>query len=144
MSHLAHIVKLKERLIAEGVLHPQQHIDIAQTAYTKALIAVNGGNNLDEQTCINFNRHILSYWNEITPVNGNLVMAQVGQFFRGLQQSLNTVNTGDVIVIKITPRVETPGDVDYTKLEPYEALIQILIDEANRKLPQFTETNQIA
>lgn len=144
MSHLAHIVKLKERLITEGVLHPQQHIDIAQTAYTKALIAVNGGNKLDEQTCINFNRYILSYWNEITPVNGNLVMSQVGQFFRGLQQSLNAVNVGDVIVIKVTPRVETPEALDYTKLEPYEALIQILIDEANCKLPQFTETNKIA
>lgn len=143
MSHLAHIVKLKERLIAEGVLHPQQHIDIAQTAYTKALLAVNGGNKLDEQTCIAFNRYILSYWNEVTPVNGNLVLSQVGQFFRNLQQSLNTVNVGDSIVIKITPRVETPEDFDYTKLEPYEALIQILIDEANRKLPKFTETNQI-
>lgn len=144
MSHLAHIVKLKERLIAEGVLHPQQHVDIAQTAYTKALIAVNGGNKLDEQTCINFNRYILSYWNEVTPVNGNLVMSQVGQFFRGLQQTLNAVNVADVMVIKITPRVETPGDVDYTKLEPYEALVQILIDEANHKLPKFTSTNHIA
>lgn len=144
MSHLAHIVKLKENLIQEGVLHPQQHIDIAQTAYTKALITVNGANKLDEQTCINFNRYILSYWNEVTPVNGNMVMAQIGQFFRNLQQLLNSTLVDDVAVIKITPRVETEGDIDYTKLESYSALVQILIDEANRKLPKFTETNQIA
>lgn len=143
MSHLAHIVKLKESLIKEGILHPQQHIDIAQTAYTKALITVCGANKLNEQTRINFNRFILSYWNEVTPVNGNMVLAQVGQFFRSLQQSLNSTLVDDVIVIKITPRVETEGEKDYTKLESYSALVQILIDEANRKLQKFTETSQI-
>ncbi len=144
MSHLAHIVNLKKDLIEAGVTNPQVQIEIVQTAYTKALINVDGSNKLDEPTCISFNRWILSYWNEVTPNKGNLIAAQVGNFFRGIDQLYNKTLTGDVVIIKITPTVEAAGDVKYTEFESYEALVQILIDEANHKLPQFTETNQIA
>lgn len=144
MSHLAHIVKLKENLIQLGVTSPQVQTNIAQTAYTKALINVNGSNKLDEKTCIEFNRYILSYWNEVTPVKGNLIASQVGSFFRSMDALFNTTIVDDVALIRIVPGVEEVGDVKYTELETYSSLVQVLIDEANHKLPQFTSTNQIA
>lgn len=143
MSHLAHIVKVKENLIAEGIVNPQAQIEICQTAYTKALITVSASHKLDEQTRVNFNRYILSYWNEVTPVNGNLVLAQIGAFFRELAKAMETTFVDDVLVIKVVPTIELPLDVKYSKLQTYADLVQILIDEANHKLQKFVETNQV-
>lgn len=144
MSHLAHIVKLKAALIVEGIADPYKQIDIVQTAYIKALINVNGANNLDEKTCVGFNQWILSYWNEVTPVKGNLIAVKVGSFFRGMTDIFNKAITGDVVILPVVDKVETPEGTDYLKLEEYESLIATLIYEANHKLSQYVETQQIA
>ncbi|UQT02838.1 hypothetical protein SUREIYA_02430 [Serratia phage vB_SmaM-Sureiya] len=143
MSHLAHIVKLKQNLIAEGVTNPETQIAIARTAYVKALITVNTSNKLDEEQCIEFNRYVLSYWNETTPVNGLIVMKTIGDFFRNLDNFLQHTFTDCVLKIQIVPYVENPADLEYTELETYKSLVQQLVDEANYKLPQFMETDQI-
>lgn len=143
MSHLAHIVKLKQNLIAEGVTNPEIQIAIARTAYVKALITVNCANKLDEEKCIEFNRYVLSYWNETTPVNGLLVMKMIGDFFRKMESFLKQTFVDNELKLEVTPVVENPADLDYTKLEPYQSLVQQLVDEANFKLPQFMETEQI-
>jgi hypothetical protein len=143
MSHLAHIVKLKSALIMQGIVNPNSQADIAQTAYVKALINVNGANKLNEDTCINFNQWILSYWNETTPVKGNLVASQVGQFFRNISNLFNQTLTSNVAILTVVPKVETTVDFDYTELSEYKELVQSLIDEANKKLPQFTATETI-
>lgn len=144
MSHLAHIVKLKQDLIGLGVVNPDVQIDVVQTAYSKALLNVTGSVNMDDDTRFKFCRWILSYWNNVTPNKGNLIVAQVGNFFRELKQVFNKTITQDVVILKIVPGVEAVGDVKYDNLDSYAALVQILIDEANHKLPQFKETNQIA
>lgn len=144
MSHLAHIVKLKQDLLTEGVVSPEVQADIAQSAYVKALINVNGAHCLDEKDCIGFNRWILSYWNEVTPNKGHYISKQVGDFFRNLSQLFNKTITADVAILPTAPTVEGAGDVKYTDLPSYLALVQTLIDEANHKLPQYTETSQIA
>lgn len=143
MSHLAHIVNFKKSLITEGITNPELQIELVRTAYTKALITVGSANKLDKQQCIDFNRFVLSYWNETTPVNGLVVMAQVGNFYRALEAFLNNTFTDNKLKIDITPKVELPLDVKYTELETYRDLVQILVDEANHKLPQFIEVNQV-
>lgn len=135
MSHLDHIVKLKQELISKGVTNAQKQIDVARTCYVKALIAVNCGQKLDEPDCIDFNKYILSYWNETTPVAGHMVMTMVGNFFRNLQKCTGTIFTGDKVEIEVTPKVEGV-EIDYTELETYKQVIQTLIDEANHKLAQ--------
>lgn len=144
MSHLAHIVKLKQDLITQGVVNPTAQADIVQTAYAKALINVGGSNKLDEPVRIKFNQWILSYWNEVTPNKGNLIAAHVGNFFRAVDQMFNKTLVEDVAILPTVPHIEEAGEVEYTKLGSYGDLVQILIDEANHKLPQFKETNQVA
>lgn len=143
MSHLAHIVKLKQALISEGITNPEMQIAVVRTCYVKALITVNSANKLDEEKCIEFNRYILSYWNEVTPVNGLVVMSMIGNFFRALEKAMNHMFTDNKLEIDITPKVELPLEVDYQKLDAYAGVIQTLIDEANFKLPQFMETSQV-
>lgn len=143
MSHLAHIVKLKQNLMELGVNNPEVQIDIVQTAYTKALLNVTGSIEMDEQTRFKFARWILSYWNNVAPNKGNLVVAQMGDFYRSLKQVFNKPIVSDVVILSITPTVEAAGDVKYTDLGTYADLVQTLIDEAHHRLSQFKETNQI-
>lgn len=143
MSHLAHIVKFKQDLIAHGVVNPAVQADVVQTAYSKALLNVTGSFDMDDDTRFKFARWILSYWNQVTPNKGNLIVSQVGDFFRNLRQVFNKTIVDDVVILPIVPHVEAAGDVKYTEFDSYGSLVQILIDEANHKLPQFKETNQI-
>ena len=104
MSHLAHIVKLKQDLITEGVVSPEVQVAIVQTAYAKALINANGAHCLDKKTCVGFNRWILSYWNEVTRNKGYFIAKLVGDFFRNLDQLFNKTISSDVAVLTITDR----------------------------------------
>lgn len=144
MSHLAHIVKLKQDLIGLGVVSPETQINIVQTAYSKALLNVTGAIEMTDEVRYGFVRWILSYWNDVTPNKGNLILAQVADFYRNLDRIFNETLTGDVVILKVTPTVEAAGDVKYTELDSYGALVQTLVDEARHKLPQYTETNSIA
>jgi hypothetical protein len=139
MSHLAHIVKLKQALIVEGINAPGTQDAIAQTAYTKALINVTGCPKISDEVRYGFAKWILSYWNNVVPNKGNLVLAQLGGFSRKLNESLSCVLTGDVIVIPVVDKVTGTDDVDYTKLEAYAELIQTLVDEANKHFAQYKE-----
>lgn len=142
MSHLDHIVKLKQELIGAEVMNPQSQIDIVRTTYVKALVSVASSNKMSENDRIEFSKYILSYWNETTPVAGHVVMTFVGQFFRTLESKLNGVLTDNELVVEVAPQVE---DVKfkYSELDSYKTLIQTLIDEANKKLPSFLETSRI-
>lgn len=144
MSHLAHIVKLKQDLLTQGVVNPEVQINIAQTAYTKALLNVTGAIDMKEETRIAFTRWILAYWNDVTPNKGNLILSQLGDVYRNLKKTFNETITSDVVILKITPTIEAAGDVKYTELGSYADLVQTLVDEARHKLPQFTDTNIIA
>lgn len=136
MSHLSHIVKLKQDLIGNDVKNPEAQIAIVRTAYVKALISINSAFKMDEEECINFNRFILSYWNETTPVNGHLVMSAVGNFFRALEATLNGSLVDNKLKIEITGKVDDV-EFDFVKLESYADLISALKGEAVHKLEQF-------
>jgi len=140
MSHLTHIVKLKQALIVEGINSPATQDAIAQTAYTKALINVTGCPKLTDEVRYGFAKWMLSYWNNVVPNKGNLILAQLGAFSRKLNAALTEVLTGDVIVIPVVEKVNGTDEVDYTKLESYAELVQTLVDEANNKMAQYKET----
>lgn len=143
MSHLAHIVALKSALIAEGVGSPDQQIAIVQTTYVKALITVSCRNDLCGKDRLAFNKHILSYWNETTPVNGLAVINTINNFYRDLENAFNNTFVEDKVKLVVTQEVETPLKSKYTELEAYRSLIQTLVDEACHRLPTFLATEQI-
>lgn len=143
MSHLDHIVKFKQDLIAQGVTNPVKQIEAVRTSYVKALITVNQAHKLTEDQCVDFNRFVLGYWNETTPVAGHMVMTQVGQFFRNLHKAICTAFTNSTVEIEVTPKIEGV-DEKYTELGSYKMLVETLIEEANHKLAQYLETETIA
>lgn len=143
MSHLQHIVRFKQSLLSEGISAPDLQIEIVRTAYVKALITIGYGNNLNQEQCIQFNRYILSYWNEVTPVNGLLVMTMVGNFCRALKAHLERPFTENKLKLEVCPKIELPIECKWDELETYKDLVQTLVDEANHKLPGFLETAEV-
>lgn len=142
MSHLAHIVALKQALISNGVTNPVAQIEIVRTCYVKALISVHQQNPMPEQKCWDYTRYILSYWNETTPVEGNKVISEIGNFLRALENALNGTIVDNKLKLVITP-VPEGVEFDFTKLEQYASVINTLKAEAIKKLSQFEGKEQL-
>lgn len=142
MSHLQHIVLLKQDLISNDVNGPVQQAAIARTAYVKALIHINAVNKLDEEQRNAFNRFVLGYWNEVTPVNGQLVVSAINRFFYNLESFLAKSFTANTLEV---PVVEAVEDVKFKweELDTYRNLVQTLVTEGNHKLAQFMPTDNI-
>lgn len=137
MSHLDHIVKLKQELIREGIVCPNAQSDIATGAYAKALITHSAKNEMSEDQRIAFHKYILSYWNETTPNKGHVILATVGNFCRALRRCVAGTLTANELVLPVVPEVEGVAAKKYIELPSYAMLIETLVAEADKKLPQF-------
>jgi hypothetical protein len=140
MSHLAHIVKYKERLINNGICDPNTQIKIVQTCYVKALISIAAINKLSSTNMTKFNNYILSYWNETTPVDGFLVNSLVARFYHELETSLIKMDQGERLIVSVIPAIDVPEGIDYYTIDGYTAIIDTLKIEATCKLNEFLET----
>lgn len=141
MSHLDHIVKLKQELIREEILAPEVQSEIATGAYVKALITHAAKHEMCEDERIAFHKYILSYWNETTPNKGHLILAQVGNFFRCMRRCVSGVLTSNELVVEVVPAIKGVADKKYIELPSYAMLIETLVAEADKKLPQFKAIN---
>lgn len=141
MSHLDHIVKLKQELIREEIMAPDVQAEITTGAYVKALITHACKHDMCEDERIAFHKYILSYWNETTPNKGHLILAQVGNFFRSLRKCVDGVLTSNEIKLEVVPEVKGAGEKKYVELPAYAMLIETLVGEADKKLAHFKATN---
>lgn len=142
MSHLAHIVALKQALIAEGVTNPVKQIEVVRTCYVKALISIEAINKLPEQQCFDFFRFVLGYWNEVTPVDGHAVVGTIANFCRAMDEALKGCITDDKLNVTISEKPEGVS-FDYTKLSQYADVINTLRTEATFKLSEFLGKEQL-
>ena len=128
MSHVLHINNYKQHLITKGITNPEVQISLTRTAYVSALI------RLIQQKCIceadrkDVVYHILSYWNEIFPVNGNMVYLGVKNFYTALYEATATVKGNVFVRVSIEPAaLEHP---DYNDDQTYDNLVDCLFNEA--------------
>lgn len=85
MSHLARIVEAKSAMIELGVNDPMVQQQVIERQFAKAIIGYAFTNNgvtplgiaerLNEKVC-----NQLSLWNEVSPINGNLIREMAKQF----------------------------------------------------------------
>lgn len=141
MSHLDHIVKLKQELIREEIVSPEVQSEIATGAYVKALITHSCKHDMSEDDRIAFHKYILSYWNETTPNKGHFILAQVGNFFRALRKCVDGVLVSNEIKLEVVPAIKGAGEKKYTELPAYAMLIETLVSEADHKLEQYRAAN---
>lgn len=139
MSHLAHIVTFKKTLIADGITDPKLQIDLTRSAYVRALIALKCKANIDNKDYKPFFNHVLSYWNETSPVAGSLVVSEVIHFFAVLDKALNNVGEVEVIQVPVTTAPELPDGKKLTEMVSYTDLVTALMTEASDKYKTWVE-----
>lgn len=142
MSHLPHVISLKKELIKLDIVSPDAQNVIVSTAYTKALIPVVLKAKQQKTLILNEKNYldrVLSYWNEITPINGFVIKNEITHFFNGFEKQLENL-VGNVIEIPVCKTEET---VDFCALEPYKELIECLKREATEFHVSFVETQRV-
>lgn len=131
MSHLAHINTFKVALINAEITSPQEQTDLVRSAYVLALVRVIHSKGIPVEDRRDFLCHVLSYWNETFPVEGNLVIHRVMQFFQELDTRLNTLN-GNLYVPLIHSDLLTKCPT-FSEMDGYQSLVNCLFEEASRK-----------
>lgn len=136
MSHLAKIVAVKEQLIKGGITNPTKQAAIVRTAYVRALYIFHRAHFGRPHQCRAFNEYILNYWNETSPIQGNLILAMYQSFEGRMNTALLTVGKTMKVDVEITP-CEEAGDLNYVELPGYQELVDTLLGECNHKKPQY-------
>lgn len=139
MSHLAHIITVKKALIDLGVTNPVDQIAICRTAYVRALAMFQNRGRLPKDQHADFYTQILSYWNEVTPVQGNLVIAELRRFNAEMTAALLGLGHLDAISVEITPIAELQGKVKISEIPGYKELVDILSAEAEEQLTAWAK-----
>lgn len=139
MSHLAHIVTFKKTLIADGITDPKLQIELTRSAYVRALISLKHQSAIDGKDFKPFCNHVLSYWNETSPVAGSLVVSEVIHFFAVLDKALSNVGEMEVIQVPVTTAPELPEGKKLTEMASYTDLVNALLVEASEKYKTWVE-----
>lgn len=134
MSHLAHINAYKQSLIQAGITNPETQIVLTRTAYTCAFIRLFQQLQVPETDRRDVMIHILSYWNETFPVNGNIILGAVRGFQVRLYDAVASAK-GNVFV-EISQEQEVKDNPTFNDPDTYEALVQCLFEEAVHKYKQ--------
>ena len=139
MSHLAHIITVKQALIAEGVTNPLLQTDTCRTAYVRALSTMERTGRVARNDLADFYSSILGYWNETSPIQGNLIMAELRAFNADLQKQLDRMGEHDGIVAKFPRPANLSEDVKVHELDGFNELVETLVAEASKKLADWQE-----
>lgn len=134
MSHLARIIAVKKSLIEMGVVNPITQIAVVRTAYVRALAIFQQSGRLTKDQHGEFFNQILGYWNETSPVQGNLVIAELRRFNAEVTASMLALGSIDSINIVITPIAEDIGEVKISEIAGYSDLVGTLVAEAQEQL----------
>lgn len=128
MSHLEAINKYKVELIGAGITDPSAQAALTRAAYVNALI------QLLERRCIPKEDHkdvlfyLLNKWNEIVPVNGNIVYGAVNSFYTRLAAALSQ---GGNIFVQLMTSDEVNEHPGYAEFGTFKELVDVLYAEAD-------------
>lgn len=136
MSHLAKVVAIKEQLIKDGIPNPTKQAAIVRTAYVRALAIFHRKHLSKPEHCRDFNEYILGYWNETSPINGSLILAEFQALEARIQHALFTMCEHMKVEFEITP-CEEAGELKYVDIPSYKELVDTLVGECITKKPQY-------
>lgn len=128
MSHLEHIVQLKEEMLEQDIPLEQQSAIITNayvTALVRNLIIYQGSKLYVTKEYEDQMWDTLNMWNDVTPVKGGYIVESVKQFVAQLVAKLTSQNTFVVNFFDNLNGVE----FDTTKCPTYETLVLTLMKE---------------
>jgi len=135
MSHLTAIVNYKKELIANEINDPELQIEFVRTAYISGLIRVLTKYEVCTADRKEYLLKMLSYWNEIYPVNGNIVILEIENFYRRLRSSLQGIKSN--LFVKLVTNDSFDKFPGFNDLTTYNELVNIIYKEADEKYNSF-------
>lgn len=127
MSHLEAINKYKVELIGGGITDPNSQSALTRAAYVNALIQLLERHCVPKEDYKDVMFHLLNKWNEIVPVNGNIVYGAVNSFYARLGAALSEGGNLFVQLMNTDDVNEHPGYADFGT---YKELVAVLYSEA--------------
>lgn len=75
MSHLAHIIKVKEQMASEGITCPMKQSELLTEAYVRAVVRFrySNGNNSWSEAVDSRTWEMLEKWNNVTPIKAQFI-----------------------------------------------------------------------
>jgi hypothetical protein len=137
MSHAIKAAGVKATMIKEGVTNLLVQQSLVESAYVRALVMFHRRCFRNTNQAQEFNRWILGYWNESSPINGNLINAQVLALESRISHAMDNLGSIRRIDIEVVPSKEGDPDIDVTKISGYPELVNFLVEEATQKVPEF-------
>lgn len=142
MSHLAHLITVKQDLIAKGITNPGVQNDIVRGAYVRALASFDQRALIAKAELSEFYSSILGYWNETSPVQGPLVIAELRKFNADLYAQLINLGTVETVSASFIRPEGVPEDMEISKLNGFQGMVEALLNDCNKKLAQWREHGQ--
>lgn len=127
MSHLEAINKYKVELISAGITSPETQSSLTRAAYVNALIQLLERHCVPKADHKDVMFHVLNRWNEIVPVNGNIVYGAVNSFYARLAQALSE---GGNIFVQLMASDEVNEHPGYSEFATFKELVDVLYGEA--------------
>lgn len=127
MSHVKAINDYKAELLLSGITEPDVQSALVRTAYISVFIQLIERYSIPKEDQKDVMFHILNKWNEIFPVNGNIVFGQVNSFYTRLKAEI--ANGGNVFV-QLSTDSQVTDHPTYTDFESYKELMVVLYGEA--------------
>lgn len=135
MSHVAAIIDYKKELLTNGVTDPELQIEFVRTAYISALIRLLTKYDVNKEDRKEYLQKVLSYWNEVYPVDGNIIILEIENFYRRLRTSLLGVKSD--LFVKLVTNDSFTKFPEFNDLETYNSLVNIIYSEAESKYNSF-------
>ena len=135
MSHVAAIINYKKELLSNGVTDPELQIEFVRTAYISALIRLLTKYDVNKEDRKEYLQKVLSYWNEVYPVDGNIIILEIENFYRRLRTSLLGVKSD--LFVKLVTNDSFTKFPEFNDLETYNSLVNIIYSEAESKYNSF-------
>ncbi|QDJ97078.1 virion structural protein [Aeromonas phage D3] len=139
MSHLAHLVEVQQDLIAKGVTSPKVHMDVGRGAYVRALAVFQQRRRLPEKDLGHFNDMILGYWNETSPIQGNLIIAELRAFNAALRNQLESLGGLDQVCVEFVRPADLDASIQVSSLNGFKAMVESLVSDTEKKLKEWLE-----
>lgn len=137
MSHAIKAAAVKAVMIKDGITNLLVQQSLIESAYVRALVMFHRRHFRNPNQAQDFNRYILGYWNESSPINGNLIIAQVNALETRIEHTMNNLGSVRRIDIEVVPSKEGDPDIDVTKIPGYPELVDFLVTEAQGKISEF-------
>lgn len=139
MSHLEHKVMVSQDLLAKGVTNPIVHEAVARGAYVRAFATFEHRDRVPTSHLGEFFSRMLGYWNEKSPIQGNLIIAELRTFNGGIKNQLLDLGGLDGVKMDFIRPEGIPADLSVSGLNGFKGMTDALLGDCEKKLTEWVK-----